>query len=199
MNEAMRTTRTTMSTTQLAEQCQPTMCANTGGRASFGAPTALNAAVSAAAFQHANNVTPNVGRAPFGVRTITKPASTILNILGQKFKVNACCWRCGFSKKCHSQLQVTFGKKCDHNCHRGDCSKCGERIKDCHPDQQHVGPLCAKEPCAGSPCCDWFLARVLLLLLLLRATCNLLTNSSYADAGESGTQWTLESLAKSTL
>lgn len=141
MDHVLRETRVTMPTTQAAFECQATEHVNTSGRASFGAPFALNAIIAAATFQHLKPVTPQTTtHAPFQIHAITKQP-TVANTLGTKFKTNKCCWRCGYSKKNHSQLSFTFGHNCDHNCHCQDCSKCGERIQDCHDDPSLVGLL----------------------------------------------------------
>jgi len=165
LDHMMRETRHAMPATQAAVNCQPTTCTNTGGRAAFGAPTALNTGGAAAAFQH--NVTLGMGTGPFQVQTITQ-AVTVANILDKKFKTNACCWRCGFPKKNHNQLSLPFGRNCDHNCYREDCSKCGERIRDFHDNPNLAGPLCAQDACTGSPILNgaWCVAQLFSTLAL---------------------------------
>jgi len=109
MDGTLRETQIAMPTTQAAANCEPAIYANAGGRASFGAPTALSSHIAAAAFQHANPIMPQLARVLFKAKKTHKTPAAVANMLGQNFKTNACCWRCGFSKKSHSQLCVAFG------------------------------------------------------------------------------------------
>lgn len=154
MEHVLRQTRRNRGETQQAHQSQPpTRTGNNHGRPAFGNPTPLNTGIAARAFQCNTDAT-TAAVSPFALRPIT-PNNPSRILLGGNFNRNKYCWRCGFSKKTHSEYSVPFGHLCVNNCLRQDCAKCGERSEFHHGGMTAVGPSCLKAPAFNSMCHDW--------------------------------------------
>ena len=117
------------------------------GRAQFGVPMALNTTIAAGAFQH--NPTNNGPAIMFRTVPLRPAPSATRSSLGNLFKSNKYCWRCGYQKKIHVRSGTSFGDKCTKNCGYEQCSKCNERVSDCH-SIGFVGPHCPKEATAAT-------------------------------------------------
>jgi len=124
------------------------------GRPQFGVPLALNTTILAGAFQHSQQV---VG--PPITHCTQRPGERLATrgSLGKLFKSNKHCWRCGFQKKIHVRSGTAFGDKCANNCGHEQCSKCNERVLDCHA-VGFVGPHCPNEPVPNTQdaVADWW-------------------------------------------
>jgi len=115
----------------------------------FGVPLALNTPIVAGAFQQSTGMgPPTTFRSP-------RPAVTVVSktALGKLFRFNKYCWRCGFQKRAHVRSGTPFGDKCIGNCGYEQCSKCNQRIFDCHSIGL-VGPHCPLEATERTP--DWW-------------------------------------------
>lgn len=152
MDRASQDSRRNRVETQAAQPTQPPTFA-TNERPSFGNPTTLNTAIAANAFLHNNNQA-TLATAPFALRPIRHNNSRLL--LGSNFNRNKYCWRCGYSKKIHSDYGVPFGHSCVDNCLREDCAKCGERSEFHHGGKTAMGPTCMKAPSPNSQYADWY-------------------------------------------
>jgi len=136
---------------QDAHNCGPVQHPQVG-RPTFGVPFALNTNAAARAFEV------NQGAGPpmlFRKQQSTKAFQVNRGALGAQFRAKKHCWKCGFQKTLHLRAGLAFGDECNNNCHREECSKCFERIGDCHTDGL-VGPFCNKEPHSNSKHNDWF-------------------------------------------
>jgi len=126
------------------------------GRPQFGVPMALNTTTAAGAFHHDQNST--VGP-PIMFRTApTMPAVTATRSqLGKFFKSSKCCWCCGFQKRVHIRSGTSFGDRCAGNCGYEQCSKCNQRMSDCH-SRDMFGPHCPMPavPTTQANVADWW-------------------------------------------
>jgi len=128
---------------------------HTLGVPQFGVPLALNTTILAGAFQHRQS---NTFGPPIMYRTQKPPQQLATRgSLGKLFKSNKYCWRCGFQKKTHVRSGTPFGDKCYRNCGYEQCSKCNQRVVDCHAIGL-VGPHCANEavPSTEEMVADWW-------------------------------------------
>jgi len=147
MERVFKQTRRDVATTQHqdTQQCQPIRYDTTLGRPQFGVPFALNTNIVANAFHCNQQNNGIVYRAP---NTVAVTPMT-RNELGASFKARTHCWRCGYQRKTHVRLGISFGDGCHGNCLFDECSKCCERVSDCHPDKRH-GPHCTKSVSGNS-------------------------------------------------
>ena len=124
------------------------------GQPQFGVPIALNTPILANAFQR-NQCTAGP---PIVCKTQQPtPRLATKGSLGKLFKSNKCCWRCGFRKNTHARSGASFGDKCMRNCGYEQCSKCNQRVIDCHAIG-FVGPHCPNEaaPSTQETVADWW-------------------------------------------
>mgnify|MGYP007080208264 CR=1 FL=1 len=157
VEEVFRQTRRQMAPHQSAATCDPAIQYNRAlGAPQFGVPMALNTTIAANAFAvtTANSATPITFNRNVHVPTRKAIARSTL---GKDFRYSKCCWRCGFQKKIHIRSGMRFGDHCRGNCGYEQCSKCGERVGDCH-EIGYIGPHCpnATSPSTAEHVADWW-------------------------------------------
>ena len=134
VEKVFRSTRKEMTPHQSAIMCNPdAQCNRQHGRVQFGVPMALNTPIVANAFFVNHAIT---------CRAATPQRPSIMrSSLGKEFRYNKFCWRCGFQKKMHNRAGNSFGDMCRGNCGYEQCSKCNQRVADCH-EPGCTGPHC---------------------------------------------------------
>jgi len=155
MENVFRTTRRQLPNHQEATMCQQVDYATNFGAPNFGVPFALNSTISINAFQMNVNQqhAPIVYQHPLITEQRVIPSRKGLDA---SFRAKLHCWKCGYQRKTHLRLGISFGDACHSNCLFDECSKCCERISGCHSNNLQ-GPFCPKAVSSKSKVAtDWY-------------------------------------------